>query len=113
MSERLDDLRRQRALAQEQLAWFDREIARESGQSVPISAPAPAAPIAPAPAPIVTDHAARDAAISRTADDIISRYEKPPGNAALDAKKGCYAWFAFAMLTVVLTALGIYLVYRD
>ena len=31
MSDRLIELQRQRALAQEQVAWFDREIAHESG----------------------------------------------------------------------------------
>ena len=46
MSDRLKDLQRQRARAQEQLAWIDREIAQETGQAPstgqPVAIPATA-----------------------------------------------------------------------
>ncbi len=107
VSDRLAELQRQRALAQEQLAWFDREIARETGQA-PVAVAPTAAPI-PAGA---LDQAAKEAAAARAADDIIARYKKEPGNAVQDARKGCYLWFALLMVTVVLFAAGVYLLYR-
>ncbi|MDO8544157.1 MAG: hypothetical protein Q7S40_27260 [Opitutaceae bacterium] len=51
MSQRLDELRRQRALVQEHLAWLDREIAAAAPQKSAVSTTT----ISPAaPAPIVT-----------------------------------------------------------
>jgi hypothetical protein len=117
VSDRLAELQRQRALAQEQLAWFDREIAKESartGTAAPLPAAAeapiilsvksmvvPAEPVAPLNA----------AAAARVADEIIAQYEKNPQNAAKDVKKGCYLWFAFGLGMLVISAVGIYLIY--
>src|SRR4051812_37531409 len=71
VSDRLNDLRRQRALAQEQLAWLDREIARETGAvSAPASSPVPHPVVAPAVLPPSAFHA----------DELIEQYaekEKP------------------------------------
>lgn len=113
MSDRLADLQRQRALAQEQVAWFDREIARETGQAPAVSGP-PAAPaaIAVTASPGGADFAAKDAAVAQEAEDIIAQYQQSPGDAAQNARKGCYVWFAFAMLTVVLGGAAIYFLYR-
>jgi hypothetical protein len=112
VSDRLAELQRQRALAQEQLAWFDREIARESG----LTASAPVAPAFVPSGPIISakviDDSPNDAVVARAADEIISQYQQAPANAAQDAKKGCYLWFAFLMMTVVLFGVGVYLVYR-
>jgi hypothetical protein len=111
VSDRLAELQRQRALAQEQVAWFDREIAKETGQApaagmtAAIAASAPAVPVA---APIM---AATDAATARVADEIIAQYEKSPQNAAKDAKKGCYLWFVFGLGMLAICAVGIYLIY--
>ncbi|MSU45994.1 MAG: hypothetical protein EXS42_02415 [Lacunisphaera sp.] len=59
MSDQLRELQRQRALAQEQLGWFDREIMREGGQ----------APALPLPAvPPDTGEA------TRAAEEILARY---------------------------------------
>ena len=110
MSNRLADLQRQRALAQEQLAWIESEIAREAGQALSPTPPAStsAVPIAPT---ATANQIARDAAIARTADEIMAQYQRAPGDAAKDTKKGCYLWFAFLMLTVVLFGIGVYLFY--
>ena len=109
MSDRLADLQRQRALAQEQVAWFDREIARETGQaSVPTPVPA-AAPVASVlPRPTV---AASDEATARAAQEIIAQYQASPLTAAKDVKKGCYLWFIFALGVLAICTVGVYFIY--
>lgn len=106
MSDRLAELQRQRALAQEQLAWFDREIARETGQAPAKSAAPAAVPISVTPATATVD-----AATARSAEEIIAQYEKNPQSAAKDIKKGCYLYFAFALGMLVISAVGVYFVY--
>jgi hypothetical protein len=102
MSERLKDLQRQRVLAQEQLAWIDREIARETGTPV-APPPAPASPAAglrpsPSPAQPVTPPSSADA------DAIIAQYQEPGRSIHTETKRGCFLYF-FAALAVV--ALGV------
>lgn len=107
MSDRLKELQRQRALAQEQLAWFDREIARESG---PAALPRFATPVPSAPAPV----AARPKGPVETveADEIIARFKQEAGSDQQNVKLGC--WIAFATAFVLLGAgvLVLYLVSR-
>jgi hypothetical protein len=114
VSDRLSELRRQRALAQEQLAWFDREIARESGQTVIPAAPAassqPSSPVIPMAAPI---NPVSDAATAHMADQIIARYQQNPQSAAKDVKKGCYLWFFFGLAVLALCAAAIYALYGE
>ena len=103
MSDRLKDLQRQRALAQEQLAWFDREIARETN-----AAPAPMAVPAAVPAPAPT-------AVSQSipqADELIERYA-PKGKPVHDqVKRGCLLYFGIAFALVALGILALYLYHR-
>jgi len=107
MSDRLPDLQRQRALAQEQLAWIDREIARETGQ-----APAPGAPLAPASAPAA--RAARpapsDVEAARMADEILTRYQQEAASSPAAVKRGCFLYFglAFVVLAAGVAALYFY-----
>lgn len=114
MSDRLADLQRQRALAQEQVAWFDREIARETGQAAP-PAPTPVASVTPAPAPVILrpTAAAADEAATRAAQEIIAQYQDghSPQSAARDTKRGCYLAFCFALGAVVLIFLTAYFIY--
>jgi hypothetical protein len=105
MSDRLKDLQRQRALAQEQLAWLDREIAREtSGTATVPSVPAPhvpqpGVPVVPqSPAPSTAD-----------ADDIIAQYQQQPETVHGEVKRGCFLYFFLALATVGLVVLGLYL----
>ncbi|HEX7630841.1 MAG TPA: hypothetical protein VF388_01805 [Lacunisphaera sp.] len=108
MSDRLAELQRQRALAQEQLAWFDREIARETGQPVPVAAVAN-----PVETPTASaDQAVKDAAAAREAEHILAQFQEVPQDAAKDAKQGCYLWFAFLMTIVLLSGAAIYFFYR-
>jgi len=121
---RLQDLRRQRELVAEQLAWLDREIAAAGGSttppataSVPISpwpsypaespvpAPQPALrlvtpaprPLAPfAPAPVVPSSPAALA----EADELLEQYRVPPETLKTDVRAGCFLYFfgAFALV---------------
>jgi cell division septum initiation protein DivIVA len=109
VSDRLAELQRQRALAQEQLAWLDREIAKETGQTPVTAAPTPVAAPAAAPSrPAVSEEAA-----ARAAAEIIAQYERPAGSMTQDAKRGCYLYFALALGTVIAgTALAYFLYTR-
>jgi hypothetical protein len=100
VSDRLKDLQRQRALAQEQIAWLDREIAREMGA---VPAPQPAAiPVVPAPSPA-------SAAVDADADKIMAQYrsEQPIRN---QVKQGCLVYFfaAFALVGIAVVLLYIF-----
>lgn len=102
MSDRLADLQRQRALAQEQVAWFDREIAKEADPKASAIPAAVALTSGPPLAPTATD---------RTADEILAQYQQNPLTAAKDVKRGCYLYFAFALGAVVIAVVGAYLLY--
>ena len=106
VSDRLKELQRQRALAQEQLAWLDREIAREAGQSVP-PPPAPVAPATPQPVPVARDaisaaHAAADA------EAILAQYRSEPEKLQKSVKLGCYLYFFLALGMLILGMAGWY-----
>ncbi len=105
MSDRLNELRRLRALAQEQVAWFDREIARESGGATPAAAPLPTA--APAPAPVVPPAAPRMGSVSPLdAEKLIERYREKGRPVKDEVRRGCFMYFfaAFAILGLGLVA---------
>lgn len=87
MSDRLAELRRQRQLMQEHLAWLDREIATETGKA----APAAATPAGPAPVPPAeTD-----------ADALIAQYSASPESLHQDVRKGCLLYFALASVALI------------
>ena len=103
VSDRLKELQRQRALAQEQLAWLDREIAAAGG-----SAPAPlqsAAPVTDKPGPAVI-HEQTATAIS--ADEIIAKYKTDASSAVTKVKSGC---FLYLLLAFTLLGLGMFALY--
>jgi hypothetical protein len=115
-SERLQQLRRQRELAAEQLAWLYREIAAVSG--APASAPAepplvrpvmtptvPAAAPVPA-APELTPKAAADA------EAILAQYRVEPDSMKSDVKKGCFLYFFAALAVVALVVVVLYVIFR-
>lgn len=103
MSDRLKDLQRQRAMAQEQLAWLDREIARETG---PLAAPPPAAVGAKPESRPTTGSAAL------SADDIIAQYQGQGRPVHSEVKRGCFLYFFAALGLVALFVLGLYLLRR-
>ena len=110
VSDRLAELQRQRALAQEQVAWFDREIAKTGGQLglvAPTSIVTPASPVVP------TAFAPSDVAATRAAEEIIAQYQDghSPQSAAKDMKRGCYLAFFLALGAVALIFLTAYFIY--
>ncbi len=107
MPDRLAELRRQRALLTEHLAWLDGEIATAADRSG--EPPAPAA--APAPGPVPTPPAPIPGAgppASPEVEAIIDRYRSSPGAVQRDLRRGCFLYLAAA---VVLTALGVTALY--
>lgn len=110
MSDRLAELQRQRALAQEQLAWIDREIAKEKGQAATM--PSVPAPVVPTTAPAPPDNrVALDAATAREADQIIAEFQKGPSTAGSDTRKGCWLWFVCALALFGIGVTAIFVVY--
>jgi hypothetical protein len=116
MPDRLEILRQQRALVQEQLAWFDREIAALT----PIAPGTPAAPASPSPdaatpavpvAPQAT--AVRQAApVSPPLD--FPEYQADPVGMQSAARRGCLMYAGLAFLLLFLGAVAIYFLgYRD
>ena len=98
MSDRLKNLQRQRALAQEQMERLDREIACEMG-STPHPAVSAAVPVVP-PEPV-------NLALDANAEEIIGQYrsDKPVHN---EVRKGC---FVYLFAAFALVGLGIALLY--
>ena len=99
---RLDVLRRQRALVQQNLAWLDREIAAEEAQTSSVT------PSNPAATPDLAGTAVPPAAAIADADAIIEHNRSGESNLKADVRRGCflYAAGAFAVLVV-----GVFLLY--
>jgi hypothetical protein len=109
VSDRLTELQRQRALAQEQLAWLDREIARETSQAATAAVIPPAPPV-PVPTALTSAPVQPDmpAATAQAADEIIARYQHEAGTGAQDVKRGCYLYFFVALGLLVVGTLAAY-----
>ncbi len=106
MPDRLDELRRQRALVQEQLAWLEREIAAlaASPESPPSSTPV---------APVDTPREIRSVAAAQAVPDF-REYEPDPAAARQEARRGCLLYAAAAFVLLALLAFGIlFFAYRD
>lgn len=121
MSDRLAELRRQRALVQEQLNWLDAEIraAEQRSPSVaPVVTPAPPspppAPKPPASAPValVGTPPAPASAIDAMADAMLEEYKIPPKALHTGVKKGCLLYFAGALVLLILGVAVLYLALR-
>jgi len=115
MSDRLNELRRQRILIQEQLTFVDREIAAEIGRMPDPPPPAslstlPQAPVAAAPAPSPIPSAMRTNP-GLVAEEILAHYQPRGGNMAQDVKRGCIIYFAVGMCLLVIGVAGAYLIY--
>ncbi|MBI5767524.1 MAG: hypothetical protein HZA93_06995 [Verrucomicrobia bacterium] len=130
MSDRLQQLRRQRALVAEHLAWLDREIDRA------LEAPAPVEPITPPPAddltsvpfsmraapPVAAKSSATpvaaprapsdDAATAASADAILRDYQVEPDTMKSDVKKGCLLYFFGALVLVALGVAALYFFFQ-
>ncbi len=110
MSDRLAELRRQRALIQEHLEWLDREIGAHSTsagspaqpESPPpaVCAPVPLTAPRPAPSPATPPPALSD----RELDALLDPYRTTTASVQKDVRKGCLLYFVIGML---LLALGV------
>jgi hypothetical protein len=132
MSDRLAELRRQRALVQEHLAWIEREIGVESqkrapppGVALPVPPSAdrvhalfePAGATAPFPAPITPAPSAATSAsnpAAAEADAILAEYRVGSESLHTHLRKGCFLYLAgaFALLVVGVVALYFLLSHR-
>ena len=103
MSGRPEDLRRQRDLIRQHLAWLDGEIA-----ALGETAQAPAQPLRPQaaetrPAPFVP--APPDA---RDADAILEEFRQPPTSIARNARVGCLIYFGAGLALMALAVVAFY-----
>jgi len=96
VSDRADELRRQRDLLREHLAWIERELAAEEGSARP-PAPFPQVPPAAQPHPFPTAEAADDL----DAEAILAEYRSAPVSLSSKAKLGCIAYFSLAMVLLL------------
>ncbi|HUL52718.1 MAG TPA: hypothetical protein VLT83_04830 [Opitutaceae bacterium] len=110
MSDRLQELLRQKALLDEHAAWLEREIAaertRSGGAPVAASPAAAATPVAPAGAAPTLGPAESEA------DALLDQYRENPQSIHQAVKRGCLLYFFAALVVVGLGVIVIYLVYR-
>lgn len=106
MQDRLEELRRQRALIADHLAWMDREIGAlsASGANPATDPDGPAASPAGSPRPTVSGPIAppkTDAAPAETpAAPTVP--ETNPGDIKDDVRRGCFLYFGLASLLVII-----------
>lgn len=96
MSDRLEELRRQRAQQRDHLAWLDREIAALEGAAPPESAsPPPLTPGVP-----VDD---------RDVESILSEFRRAPVSIERRTKLGCIVYFVMVVGILAVAVLALYL----
>ena len=105
MSDRLDELRKQRALVQQHLTWLDHEIAAVTVNRLTLPpfairqgtrGPIPVPPTGAVPIPE------------------LSEFQVDPADVQVDTRKGCIIYTALAFVVLVLILVAIYFVgYRD
>jgi hypothetical protein len=93
--DRLQELRRQRALVQDHLAWLDREIASASGQATPAK-------------PVVQSQPAAPPAESIDPDEVIESYQAESRSSPAKAFWGCIWIFVAALALFALCVFALY-----
>lgn len=101
MSDRLEEIRRQRDLLREHLARLDREIAGLEGKAPPSAAPA----ASPAPS-------ARTGLIESEAEAILARFRQPAVSIHKRTKLGCLLYFAAALVVMALCVAVLYVLVK-
>jgi len=119
MSDRLNELLRQRAIIQEHLTWLDRQIIAESDGISPL-APTPTAlselengqgQFMPAP-PVFTPASMVEATrTEKEAEAILADYKKDSQRQQSDIKRGCFLYFLGALAFVSLVTFLFYFFY--
>ncbi|MFA5058335.1 MAG: hypothetical protein WC485_09500 [Opitutaceae bacterium] len=97
MSDRLQELLRQRTLLSGHVAWLDREIALEQARTG-MTAPAPGAP------PPASASPAADA----DAEAMLDQYRTSPQSIQQEVRRGCLLYFFGALALVGLCVLAVY-----
>ena len=99
MSDRLSDLRRQRALAAEQLARLNREIAVAGSEApaLPSAPPSPTGPAGPAGGSDLPE-----------ADKILAEFRSEAESSPAKLRRGCIWSFAAGMTFLILGIVAIY-----
>jgi hypothetical protein len=111
MPDRLDRLRHQRALVQEQLAWIDREIAELSRQADAGAAPAP--PTSPAATPTAQPNLVRPTSVAQPLPDF-PEDQADAASMQSAARRGCLMYAVLAVALLIAGAVALYFVaYRD
>jgi hypothetical protein len=111
--DRLVELRRQRALIQEHLAWLDGEI---SGEERTLSATMP--PSLPKIPTSITTTDLKSAPPTAGAgsedrnDAVIEQFRVAPSDIQRDVRKGCFMYFAAAFLLLAAVVVGLYFALR-
>jgi len=120
MSDRLAELRRQRALLSEHVAWLDREIAAESaktGGTRPASA-APSSETKPPASATISSISAliapnpTAASAPADADAILNEYRVAPDTLKTDVRKGCLLYFTLALVLLGAAVALLWLAFR-
>jgi len=116
VSDRLEELRRQRALLQQHLAWLDAEIAAASQSlttprttAAKIDRPAPRAPAIPSP---IESISLRTTSADTALADMIAAQEGAPAHSAHAAKRGCIVAFSVLLLVLGAAVSAWYLYFR-
>jgi hypothetical protein len=91
---RLAELNHQRALVREQLAWLEREIAKETAGLNPIA--------------VVQTAAARDAVQSVQVRPELEAFQPDPTSAAINTRRGCFTAVAIVALILIAALTAIY-----
>jgi hypothetical protein len=125
MPDRLEELRRQRALMQQHLEWLDREIAAETDKTrqaqtgvriaTVVAAAVPKVSPPPAQSPITeTSPAAAARTVTPEAvsdpDTILEQYRVPQTSLHSDVRKGCFLYFAAALALFFAGVVALYFV---
>lgn len=109
-SDRLNELRRQRALVQQHFEWLEAEIAAAENKphaTAPVRPPVPPRPEGTA-SPIESI-SLREAPTSTDLDTLLAAQKSAPANSAADVKRGCFTAFAALFVVLGLAVYGLYL----
>jgi hypothetical protein len=103
--DRLSELRHQRALVQEQLAWLDREIASAAGAATPAK---PAAQSLP-PVSAMPSQPAAPPTDGDDMNELIKSFEAESRSSLAQTKRGCIWIFVAALALLGLSLFAFYL----
>jgi hypothetical protein len=107
VSDRLNELRRQRALVEQQLAWLDAEIAAASAKTRPLVPTAqPSTSELASPIESISLH---DEPGSAELAELISEQKAAPAQSAAEVRRGCFVAFGVLLLLLAAAVFALYL----